>query len=281
MFRYLGYVLIVVIAVALAGSVAAVLVGGVAECLAGRPAVSLSVFDAVGPAGGHPPRLRAVIEGPGGPRPLEPYWLLARFQGGWSGWAWVNRDGLARWTGPADLPPGPHRFQIGMPEVHPRLDILASATAWIWPAETAVVWIDAAAVAPADAVPGREGKMAAALKGLAGNRRCVYLVAGAAKEYVAARRRLAARGAPEGPAFWVIPGQAYGRLKGLKDVWPRVQGAVVVSADLAEAVQRLEVPLERVSAASEGAGAAAIRAAWRRARERFEAQSQADSSNGR
>ena len=270
MFRYLGYILIVVIAVALTGSVAVVLVGGVAECLTGRPAVYLSVFDAVGSVGGHPPRIRAVIEGPGGPRPLETYWLVARFRGGWSRWAWVNRDGLARWTGPADLPPGSHPFEVGMPEVHPRLDILASATAWIWPGDTAVVWIDAAAVAPADAPPpGSAGQVAPALKGLAADCRCVYLVVREAAEYAAARRRLAAWGAPAGPAFWVTPGGAYGRLKGLKGVWPAVRGAVVSSAELAEAAERVEVPVERVPAASEGADPPAVRAAWRRARERL------------
>ncbi len=291
MIRYVAYILVTLIAVALAGSVAAVLGGGLAECLAGRPAVSLSVFDAVGPAGGHWPWLRAVMEGPGGPKPLGPCRLLARFPDGWSRWAWVSRNGLARWKGPADLPPGPHRFRVGMPEVHPRLDVAASATAWIWPRGTPVFWVDASALVPPARGPASVGDVTMpppaaragfeTLKTLAPRCRCVYLVAEEARGYAAARHWLKWRVAPAGPAFWVIPGRAAGRLKGLKGVWPTVRGAVVASDDLADAARRLEVPLVRVPAAGAEADPPAVRAAWRRVRERFTAPVQTDSSNGR
>jgi len=267
--RYVAYILVTVIAVALAGSIAVVLGKGVVECLAGRPVVYVTAFDGVGAVGGHPPpRIRAMFEGPTGPRPLDSFWAVVRFGGGWTRWAFVNRLGLCGPTGPADLAPGPHRFQVGMPEVHPRLDVVAHATAWIWPRETTVVWIDSGAVVPGDLA-------------LAGTCRPVYLVADEARPYAVIRRRLKQWGAPAGPVFWVIPGRAYGRLKGLKAVWPTVRGAVVASDDLADAGRRLKVPVQRVPTPVEAGQAPRLAETWRRTLNRLTVPQSMGPSHGR
>jgi len=272
--RYVAYILVTVIALVLAGSIAVVLGKGAVACLAGRPAVYVTAFDGVGSVGGHPPRIRAMFEGPRGPRPLDSIWAVVRFRGGWIRWAYINRQGLCHPHGPADLPPGPHRFRVGLPEVHRRLDVVAHGTAWIWPRGCRVLWVDASALVPPGTGPAVGGDAALppasaragleALQALASPCRCVYLVADDARGYAAARRRLKMWVAPAGPAFWVIPGRAYGRLNGLKGVWPRVCGAVVASDDLADAAGRLEVPVERLSAAGEDAPASPADRAWRR-----------------
>jgi len=291
--RYVAYILVTVIAVALAGSIAVVLGKGVVECLAGRPVVYVTAFDGVGAVGGHPPRIRAMFEGPTGPRPLDSFWAVVRFGGGWTRWAFVNRLGLCGPTGPADLAPGPHRFQVGMPEVHPRLDVVAHATAWIWPRETTVVWIDSGAVVPGDlagVLPAEAAVVSPteavdgvidALKSLAGTCRPVYLVADEARPYAVIRRRLKQWGAPAGPVFWVIPGRAYGRLKGLKAVWPTVRGAVVASDDLADACRRLKVPVQRVPTPVEAGQAPCLAETWRRTLNRLTVPQSMGPSHGR
>jgi len=280
-FRYVAYILVMVVAVALTGSIAAVLGKGVVECLAGRPVVYVTAFDGVGAVGGHPPRIRAMFEGPTGPRPLDSFWAVVRFRGGWTRWAFVNRLGLCGPTGPADLAPGPHRFQVGMPEVHPRLDVVAHGTAWIWPRDRRVLWVDASALVPSGTGPAAGGDVCLppasaragieTLKTLATRSRCVYLVAEDARGYAATRRWLKVWVAPAGPVFWVIPGRPYGRLKGLKGVWPTVRGAVVASDDLADACRRLKVPVQRVPPAGEAAQAPALAETWRRALNRLTA----------
>jgi len=279
--RYVAYILVTLIAVVLAGSVAVVLGKGAAECLSGRGGVYVTAFDGVGSVGGHPPRIRAMFEGPTGPRPIEPFWAVVRFRGGWTRWAYINRHGLCHPHGPADLAPGPHRFQVGLPEVHRRLDAVARGTAWIWPRDSRVLWVDAWALVPPAgksasgvdaALPPAARAGLQTLNTLATRCRCVYLVMDEAQGYAAARRWLKRRGAPSGPAFWVIPGRARGRLKGLKDVWPAVRGAVVASDDLASAVRRLQLPLERVPAAGEDGPAPALARAWRRTLNRLTSQ---------
>jgi len=272
--RYVAYILVAVIAVLLAGSVAVVVGKGAVACLAGRPVVYVTAFDGVGSVGGHPPRIRAMFEGPTGPRPLDSFWAVVRFQGGWTRWGYINARGLCRPRGPADLAPGPHRFQVGLPEVHPRLDVVARATAWIWPRDRRVLWVDASALVPSGLGPAAGGDVClppasaragiASLQTLADGARCVYLVADDARGYAAARRRLKVWVAPAGPVFWVIPGRADGRLEGLKGVWPRVCGAVVASDDLADAAGRLEVPVGRLPTPGEAGSAPALARAWRR-----------------
>ena len=285
MFRYVAYILVTVIAVVLAGAVAVVLGKGVVDCLSGRPVVYVTALDGVGSVGGHPPRIRAMFEGPAGPRPLEAFWAVVRFPGGWSRWAYVNRRGLCRPNGPGGLPPGPHRFEVGLPESYPRLDVVAHGTAWIWPADTVVVWIDSGAVVPGDAAgTGRTEAVDVvidALKTLAGTCRPVYLVADDARPYAAIRRRLKEWGAPAGPVFWVIPDRTGGRLQGLQGVWPVVRGAVIASDDLAEAARRLDVPVERVPP-PDGAGSTQSHAqAWRRTLDRLTSLPSTNPSHGR
>ncbi len=271
MIRYVAYILVTLIALVLAGSVAVVLGQGVAECLAGRPVIHVTTLDGIGAEGGHPPRIRAVFEGPTGRRPGDLRWAVVRFPQGWTRWAYISGSGLTRPKGPTGLVAGPHRFQVGVPETRSRLHLVAHGTAWIRPRETPVLWVDAAAVVP-EAWAGRRPDEAAAaeppdallgirdvLKTLAGMREVVYLVSAEPRTYDVIRSRVSQWGAPPGPAFWVTPGRAYGRLKGLKGVWPAVRGAVVASDALAAAVERLGISVSRVPPAGE-----ADAEAWRR-----------------
>jgi hypothetical protein len=279
-FRYLGCIVIALMAVGLAGAVALVLGGEAADALAGRPVVRLTAFDGVGAVGGDPPRLRAAFEGAGGRMPLEVHWAVVRFPDGRAEWAWVTARGLSAPYGPADLGPGRHRWRIGLPETHPRLDVTASADAWVWPATAPVVWVDAAAVVPSGAgaaeaaeaaggPPPWAGAVLDPLNALAGRYHVVYLVAVDARGYAAVRRRLTAWGAPAGPAFWVIPERTFGRLKGLHGVWPAVAGAVAARDDLGHEAGRVGVPVERVPAAGEAVTPAARADAWARALQRL------------
>ncbi|MFO8012000.1 MAG: hypothetical protein R6X20_01715 [Phycisphaerae bacterium] len=293
MVRYMAYILVALLALVLTGSVAVVLGQGVVECLAGPTLVHVTAFDGIGAEGGHPPRIRAVFEGPTGPRPLRKHWAVVRFPGGWTQWAYISRSGLIRPRGPAGLRPGPHRFQVGLPETHPRLDAVAHGTVWVRPEATPVLWIDARAVVPDASLALRADDAAAAeppggvpavldvLKTLAGACRPVYLVADEARPYAVYRRRLKQWGAPPGPCFWVVPGRAYGRLKGLKGVWPTVRGAVVVADDLARAADRVEVTVERVPPAGEAAGPQGAAGAWRRTLHRLTAPPSTNPSHRR
>ena len=277
MFRYLGYVLIVVVAVALTVTIAGMLVAGLAEGVTKRSDVHLTVFDGVGAVGGHRPHIRAHIEGPGGDRPLGVSRLTIRFDDGWTGWMWIGRGGLAGQNGPADLPPGPHRYRVGTHELSRRLDVIGAGTFWIWPKPTPVLWVDAEAVVPPapvsgdtdDPPPAWLADVAAALKTLAATARPVYLVSSDARAYAAARRRLRRWGVPAGPAFWVIPERPSSRFAGLRAVWPSVRGAVVASAEAAGAIERLGFAVVRVPPASEAGDADALRRAWQGALERF------------
>jgi hypothetical protein len=289
----MAFILVALLALVLTGSVAVVLGKGAVECLAGPSVVHVTAFDGIGAVGGHPPRIRAMFEGPTGPRPFRKYWAVVRFSEGWMQWAYIGGDGLSRPRGPTGLSPGPHRFQVGLPETHPRLDAVAHGTAWIWPEETPVLWIDAKAVVPeawsalrrdeAAAAEPPDGVLAAldVLKTLAGAWRPVYLVADDARPYAVFRRRLKQWGAPDGPVFWVVPGRAYGRLKGLKGVWPTVRGAVIASDELAQAAGRVTVPVERVPPAGEAAEAQAPSEAWRRTLHRLTAPPSTNPSHRR
>jgi hypothetical protein len=280
--RYVAYILVALIALALAGSVATVLGQGVVRCLAGPMPVYVTALDGVGAVGGHPPRIRAVFEGPHGGRPGDMRWAVVRFPQGWSRWAYISGNGLSRTKGPDGLAPGPHRFEVGRPEVRRRLDAVAYANAWIWPKETPVLWIDARAIVPealaaseAGAAPAEPPETALAviraLKALAGDWRPVYLVADEARPYDRVRRRLRQWGAPPGPTFWVVPRRTYGRLKGLQGVWPTVRGALVASDDLARAAKRAKVPVERVAPAGAGEVPAAAAKTWARTLDRLTA----------
>ncbi len=281
MLRYLGALLIVVVAAALTAAIAAVLMGEVVASLRPWPVVRVTAFDGVGPVDGPAPRLRAVFEGPSGGRPLSDPWVVFRLCGGsdgWAGWGWMGRRGLAQRAGPAGLRPGRHRYRVGLPETSRRLDLEAEATIWIWPAETRVLWVDASALVPGDGTTGagRDAEppdsLAAAfepLRALAAGARCIYLVAAEPRRYAAVRRRLGAWKAPPGPAFWVVPDRIPSRLAGLKGVWPQVVGVVVAEKTVAEAAACLGLTVVRVPAADAPAGPEARRRAWETARRRL------------
>jgi hypothetical protein len=84
------------------------------------------------------------------------------------------------------------------------------------------------------------------VKVLAAGRVPVYLVSGDAAAYAEIRERLRAAVLPQGPAFWIRPGEEYHRLWYLQRAWPQVDGAVVTSPALAAAAKRLPVRAVRV-----------------------------------
>ncbi len=275
MFRYLGAILIVVMALALAAGLAVILFGSVAGRLTSDPVLRLTAFDGIGAVGGAPPRIRAMIGGSEPGRPAEFRWLVARFEDGSSAWAWISSNGLSRTVGPRGLTVGAYRFVVGLPEVEPRLDVSAGGTVYMWPQTESVIWFDAAAIVPACGVRVVAGGAAAgpsdevsdvvgAVKTLASGRLPVYLVSADAQGYASARRRLKAYGAPPGPAFWVIPGKERSRLLGLKGVWPRVHAAIVCDPKIREAAARVKVPVREAPSADALPGPAETRNAWRR-----------------
>ena len=294
MFRYLGPILIVVMALGLVAGIAVILVGPLAGRLAADPALCLTVFDGIGAVGGDPPRIRAVIGGSEPGRPAKFHWLVARFQDGSSAWAWIRPDGLSRTVAPRGLTTGAYRFVVGLPEVQPRLDVSAAGTVYVWPQSESVIWFDAAAIVPACGVRlvaecaagGRSGEVldiVDAVKTLASGRLPVYLVSADAQGYASARRRLKAYGAPPGPAFWVIPGKERSRLLGLKGVWPHVHAAVVCDPIMGEAAARAGVTVREAPSADAlsirtrtGPGPAETRRAWRRILENLTARRAGD-----
>ena len=275
MFRYLGCILVVVMALVLVGSLGVILLGALAERLSADPALHLTAFDGVAPVGGPPPCLRAWTEGSKPGRPAGYRWLVMRLEDGWSAWAWISQTGHSWTSGPKGLRTGPHRFVMGLPEVQPRLDLTARATIYAWPQGDPVIWFDAAAIVPAcgarfnrgaapSAPPGQVRILIDVVKTLASGRLPVYLVAADAQGYASARRRLKAYGAPPGPAFWVIPGQERGRLLALKKVWPDVRAAVVCNPTLKDAAARAKVPVQEAPSAEDLPGPAEAAETWRR-----------------
>ena len=275
MFRYLGCILVVVMALVLVASLAVILLGALAGRLSADPSLHLTAFDGVAPVGGPPPRLRAWTEGSEPGRPADYRWLVMRLEDGWSAWAWISQSGHSWASGPKGLRIGPHRFVVGLPEVQPRLDLSARATIYAWPQGDPVIWFDAAAIVPAcgtrlirgatpSATPGQVQILIDVVKTLASGRLPVYLVAADAQGYASARRRLKAYGAPPGPAFWVIPGQERGRLLGLKKVWPDVRAAVVCNPTLEDAAARAKVRVQEAPSADALPGPDDATKAWRR-----------------
>ena len=274
--RYFGYLLIVLMALALAASVAVFLVGGLQERLAVPGTVRLVAFDEAGAVGGAPVRVEALCEDLDFGRPMYGFWLTVRFADGWSEPIWTPANGIAYGARRAGLVPGLHPYTVSFPETHPRLDVWAPGTIWVLPSEVPVLWVDAAALVHGAAdVGGGAGKAppeaveeaVRAIKVLAAGRQVVYLTRTAPQAYASVRKGLEAISAPPGPAIWIDPNDQAKRLEALHGVWPKVAGALVAGTDLALAAETLGMPVVRVPPAVAGDEPRA--AAWREALERL------------
>ncbi|MBE3069171.1 MAG: hypothetical protein IMZ66_02940, partial [Planctomycetes bacterium] len=234
MIRYLGPILIVVMALGLTCGVAAVLVGGLAERLTAG-ADRLTVFDSVAATGDRGPVIRAALADADSGRAIPGALMAIRLENDWTTWTRTNATGVATRRGPAGLRAGMYGFRAGLSELHPRLDVWGPGTVWVWLPGTRVVWIDAAALVPAggaDLPAAAAQDLAAHVQVLAQGRRAVYLVTSDAADYAAVRRRLRMLGFPLGPAYWVSAGRELRLLKDLAQMWPRVDGAVLCGAEM-------------------------------------------------
>ena len=263
--RYVGLALLVCMTVGLTAALGVILVQSVPE----RLPIRLTAFDGIAAVGGAAPRLRAALEDADTGKPVgADTWLAMRCEGGWAALGWTSANGFSAAVGPSGLGAGPHGYTAGLPETSPRLDVYARGTIWVKPADTPVVWVDAAAI-----VPTGQGEPAPSpavvrdrlgvLKTLAAVRDPVYLVRAEPAGYAAVRRGLAELEVPPGPAFWIRPVEESPRLHGLKSVWPRVRGAVVVAPALAEAVGRLGVSAAVVPPAAGPETPTVVIGAWR------------------
>lgn len=283
MIRYLGPILIVVMALALAGGLAAVLVGSLAARLTAG-ADRLTVFDSVAAVGDRGPVIRAALADADSGRAIPWALMAVRLENDWTGWARTNAVGLATLRGPAGLRPGMYGFRTGLSELHPRLDVWGPGTVWVWPAETPVVWIDAAALLPAGGadLPAAQAQgLAARVQALAQGRRAVYLVTSDAAAYVPVRRGLRALGLPLGPAYWVGTGSELRFLKDLARMWPHVDAAVLCGPEALAAAARLKVPSWQVPPADVAGESSAAEEAWREVRLSLAAPAGGSDLNGR
>jgi len=278
--RYVGYLLIVLAAFALAANAAIFLFGGLAERLEVGGAVRLAAFDDVAGAQAGAVRLAAMLEDADRGRPVPSAWLVFRLPDGWSRGAWTDTTGVGRAPRRGGLAIGRSPFTVSFPETHARLDVRAEGSVWVLAPAARVVWIDAAAIdggpgagrpSAARAVTGLAaaggaaagpasagdaagdaasvGPMRAAIdaaKALAIGRQAVYLVAAPAAEYAAVRLRLRQGEAPPGPAIWVKAGGEAQRLAALVQAVPNVDAAIVSSQPLADAAAKLKVKVFRV-----------------------------------
>jgi hypothetical protein len=262
--RYLGFALIVLMALGLTAGIAVVLLRSLPE----RQAMRLTVFDGVAAVGGDAPRLRAMLEDADTGKPILFTRLVVRFSHGWTDHTWSSSGGLSVSLGPTGLGAGPHDYTVGLSEMDLRLDVYSHGTVWVFPADTPVVWFDAAAICPmgdgaaAAPPPAPLGDVADAVKTLAAGRQAVYLIDADAPGYASVRQRLAGLRMPPGPAYWVRPGDEPARLQGLKQVWPDVEGVVVSAPAIVAAVERLRVRTSRVPRAGGPEPRAAVVGAW-------------------
>jgi hypothetical protein len=260
MVRYLGYILILVASVGWAVGIGAILVHQLGDRLVAGDALAVTGFDRAMVPAEPRPLWAALINSDTGLPTSEPM-LIVRFESGWTGQASLHPDGLAVVYKSPRLEVGADRFTVDLPDARPRLDVHGHGTAWVRPADTQVLWIDAAAIislpeaAHADPtiVARREEHTLSVIKALAVRRLPVYLVSCDVRLYAPVRRLLEAVGAPRGPVVWVQPGAELARLADLRGVWPRVQGAALASSPFVDAAHKLteKVDVWRVAAAGQ------------------------------
>jgi hypothetical protein len=248
--RYIGYLLMAVAVLALAGTAAVCLFGGLAEEFRAPGTVRLIVFDEAATTQARALHSGAYIEDLDFGRPINNCFLVGRYDDGWCEGGYSSSSGLVRWSRRGPLPVGRHVFTAAFPETHPRAGIRAHAVVWVVAAGVRALWVDAAALGPEPPPGGPPAALPEAqamrpalepLKILARGRQVVYLVAAGAPEYQAVRGRLKEVGAPPGPAIWLRPGNEVERLGLLAQGWPDVDGAVVAAPAVADAVAKLKV----------------------------------------
>jgi len=270
MMRYLGYILIVVSALGWSIGVIAILIGQFGDRLGSGAAMELAGFDRPMVARGPPVALCGFLLDADGIPSCEGL-LVFRFEDGWTAQAPLGcDDGIACVNSPAGLSVGAHRFTVDLPDARPRLDVRGYGTAWAWPADTRVVWIDVAAVFPLSEAARTDGKVGAlrdeaalgAVKTLAAGRLPVYLVCGQMRVYPSVRRLVEMCGAPRGPVVWVKPGSEAASLAGTRGVWPRIDVAALSTPALADAAGRLKIEVRRAPQAGQSPGASPGAASW-------------------
>jgi hypothetical protein len=258
-FRYLGYVLVVVATVGLGAGLAVALLVDLERRVALDRGLRLTALDAIAPQDARWVRAAAVLHdrrtGHAVPRTV----LVFRFSDGWGRGGWAGDTGLGSCRRPGPLAVGGYPYEVTLPEEWPLLGVRSGATVWVRPAGVPVVWVDAAAVgvaAPGDQPAGQAGGAAEALKGLASRYQVVYLVAGDLDRYAAQRERAAAL-AP-GPAVWIGPGAGASRLAAVRAVWPKVAAALAAGPEFRDEAAACGVPVLTVpragDASDEGAG---------------------------
>lgn len=277
MVRYVGYLLVALMALAMTAGVGLILFGDLAERLSLPGAVRLVAFDAVAVAGVEPPRVRAFLQDLDYNQPMERQRLITRFADGRHDYFWVGSQGMGSGTRRTDLGVGRHGFTVSFPTMSPRLDVQASGSLWVLPPGVPVVWVDTAALlvdpaaqAQGGARPEVSGDALDAVKVLAVGRQVLYLVASGVEEYAAIRRQVEAAAFPPGPAVWVRLGEETSRLEALKRACPNVEAAIVCRPTLAESAAKLKVPVWRVPrAAPRGTEPAEPVMPWREVLERL------------
>jgi hypothetical protein len=262
--RYLGYLLMVLAVLALAGAAAVCLFGGLAEQFRMPGSVRLIAFDDAATTKTRFLRVGAQIEDFVYTAPIVGAYLVARYDDGWCEGNYTNSSGLTRWFRRGPLPAGRHTYTVMFPETHPRVDVRACGTVWVVPAGVRALWVDAAALGPgpqadgpSSGPPRAEAMQPAldALKTLATGRQVVYLVAADAAEYQAVRRRLGEARATPGPVILLRRGNEIERLKTLLDAWPDVDGAVVAAPAAVDAIAKMKIRVLRLPHAGEDADA--------------------------
>jgi hypothetical protein len=263
MVRYLGYLLIGVMAIALAGGVGLILFGGMAERLATPGTVRLVAFDQVIGVGGRV-RIRAFLEDMDYQRPIPQFWLMARLPDGWIRPLSTNGRGLADSARYTALKAGVFDYTVAYPETHPRLDIVAHGSIWVLPPDERVLWIDAAALISPEARGEVAPEAVAAVKTLAAARQPVYLVACKSEQYAAVRRQLEACDVPRGPAVWFWgANDELSQFKQLMQASPNMDGAVLCHEELVKAAAALHVPILQVPYAGKAEAPAENVVTWR------------------
>ncbi|MCX5685254.1 MAG: hypothetical protein NT049_16465, partial [Planctomycetota bacterium] len=217
MLRYLGYLLMVVAVLAMAGTAAVCLFGGLAEKFRTSETVRLIALDEAATTQTQVLHVGAQLQDLDYGRPIADCYIVARFDDGWlePNKNYTDSLGLIRWNRRGPLPAGRHSYTVLFPETHPRVDIRARGTVWVVAAGVRALWVDVAALAPnaqlaaTPSGPLKAEAMQSALgplKTLAKGRQVVYLVADGIVEYQAIRTHLAEVGAPPGPVIWLRKG---------------------------------------------------------------------------
>jgi len=144
--KYFGYLLIVLVVLALAASAVVCLFGGLAERFQTVGSVRLVAFDDLANMQSESLRLAARLEDLDYGRPILNAWMVFRFDDGWTRSAWTDTTGMMRSIHRGALGAGRHEFSVSFPDTHPRLDIRARGSVWVLPPGARVLWVDAAAL---------------------------------------------------------------------------------------------------------------------------------------